>query len=277
MASTAVPSLLLLMALGTADAAGPQLTPLWSAPGFANPESVALSADGTFLYVSNVDGEGGARDGRGGISRLSLEGAMLERHWATGLDAPKGMALRGNRLYVSDVTSLAELDSGSGALIARHDAPDSGFLNDVALAPDGGVLASDSAKSRIYAWRDGRMEVWLQHDLLRSVNGMLPERKRLVVSTMQGRLLAIDWKTREITELAHGLGDGDGIAALGGGAYLVSEWPGRLFHVEAGGKSSTLMDLREDKRYLNDILLVGDRLIVPNWEPGTVSAYRLRR
>lgn len=51
---------------------------------------------------------------------------------------------------------------------------------------------------------------------------------------------------------------------------------GRLFHVEAGGKSGTLMDVREGKHDLNDILLVGDRLIVPDWEPGTISAYRLR-
>lgn len=260
-----------------ADPAAPRLEPSWVAPGFANPESVALSADGRFLYVSNVDGEGDARDGKGGISRLSLDGRMLERDWATGLDAPKGMALRGDRLYVSDVTALVEIDSDSGETVARHAAPDSGFLNDVALTADGVVLASDSARSRIYAWREGRMEVWLQDDLLRGVNGLLPEPARLVVSTMQGRLLAVDWNTRKMTQLAEGLGDADGIAALGGGAYLVSEWPGRLFHVQADGRVGTLIDAREEKRYLNDILLVGDRLVVPNWEPGTVSIYTLHR
>lgn len=82
---------------------------------------------------------------------------------------------------------------------------------------------------------------------------------------MHGRLLAVDWRSRTIKTLAEGLGDGDGIAALGDGGYLVSEWPGRLFHVSAGGESKTLRDLRDEKRYLNDILLVGDRLIVPNW------------
>lgn len=268
----------LLLTCGAAlQAAEPQLVPLWSTPGFANPESVALSQDGRFLYVSNVNGEGDARDGNGSIAKLSLDGKVIERGWATGLDGPKGMALRGGRLYVSDITALVELDSASGKVLARHDAPEAGFLNDVAFAPDGSVLVSDSAKARIYAWRDGRMQPWLQDDLLRSVNGLLPEGDRLVVTTMQGRLLAIDWTTRRITQLAEGLGDGDGLAALGDGGYLVSEWPGRLFHVRADGTSTVLLDGRKDKRYLNDFLLVGDRLLVPNWEPGTVSAYRLRR
>jgi hypothetical protein len=268
---------LLLAAAGALPAAEPQLSLLWRTPGFANPESVALSADRKFLYVSNVNGEGDARDGNGSIARLALDGRIIDRLWATGLDAPKGLLLRDKRLYAADVTALVEIDSLDGRIVARHDAPDAGFLNDVALAPDGNVLVSDSAKSRIYAWRDGQMQVWMQDDLLRAINGLLPEAERLVVSTMQGRLLAIDWTTRKITPLAEGLGDGDGIAALGHGSYLVGEWPGRLFHVTADGKSTVLMDGRKDKRYLNDFLLVDDQLIVPNWEPGTVSAYRVLR
>lgn len=253
----------------------PRLTPLWTTPGFPNPESVALGADGTFLYVSNVNGEGGGKDGNGSISRLSLDGKVLQHGWATGLDAPKGLALRDARLYVSDLTQLVEVDSSSGKILARHDAPGSGFLNDVAFAPDGAVLVSDSSRSRIYAWREGRMQVWLEDDLLDSVNGLFPEAGRLVASTMQGRLLAIDWNTRAISKLAKGLGDGDGIAALEDGSYLVSEWPGRLFHVRADGASDVVLDGRKEKKFINDFLRVGDHLYVPHWEPGSVSAYRI--
>lgn len=121
------------------------------------------------------------------------------------------------------------------------------------------------------------MDTWLEHELLRSINGLLPEPRRLVVTTMQGKLLAIDWQTRAITVLADGLGDADGLVALGNDAYLVGEWPGRLFHVTADGTTSVLLDTREAKRYLNDFILLGDRLIVPNWEPGTLSAYRVAR
>jgi hypothetical protein len=255
----------------------PQLTPAWTTTGLANPESAALAADRRFLYVSNVDGEGEARDGNGFIAKLALDGTLLQREWARGLDAPKGLALAGDRLFAADVSQLVEIDAGTGAVLARHDAPGAKFLNDVAIAPDGAVLVADSETARIYAWRDGRMDTWLAHDDLAAINGLLVEPERLVVTTMRGKLLAIDWRTQAITRLADDLGDADGVVALGHGDYLVSEWPGRLFLVRPDGTHDTLLDTRKDKRFINDFLLVDDLLVVPNWEPSTVTAYRLSR
>lgn len=280
--ATATVAMLVLLACATLPPDPPRLSVEWTTTGLANPESVVPSADGTFLYVSNVNGEGDAIDGNGFIARLGNDGTILEREWARGLDAPKGLALAGGTLFVADVTRLVELDAKTGEVRARHDIAGAKFLNDVAVATDGAtqadmVLVSDSATARIHAWRDGRMETWLEHDLLKSINGLLPERGRLVVTTMQGRLLAVDWRTKEITILAQDLGNADGVAALGDGDYLVGEWPGRLFHVRADGSSSTLLDSREGKTYLNDFLRIGDRVIVPNWEPSTVTAYRLER
>lgn len=253
----------------------PRLEAVWSTTGLANPESVVPDATGRFLYVSNVNGEGDARDGNGFIARVGLDGRLLQREWATGLDAPKGLALVGDRLFVSDVTVLAEIDATTGRVVARHDAPGAGFLNDVVATPGAGILISDSARARIYTWRDGRMGVWLEHELLGSVNGLLAQTDRLLVTTMRGRLLSVDWNTREIRTLAQGLADADGIAVLDDGSFLVSEWPGRLFHVRADGTSSTLLDTRQEKRFWNDFLLRGDLLLVPNWEPSTLSAYRV--
>lgn len=258
-------------------AAPPTLEEAWRVTGLAAPESAALSADGAFLYVTNVNGEGEARDGNGFISRIALDGRVLEREWARGLDAPKGVARAGDRLYVSDIDRLVVLDATTGAVRERHEIAGAGFLNDVAVAPDGGVLITDSANARIYRFADGRAETWLEQPLLDSINGLLPEGDRLIVTTMAGRLLAVDWTTRAVTELAEGLGDGDGVAALGVGAYLVSEWPGRLFTVGADGAVSTVLDTRAANAYMNDFLLVGDLLVIPNWQPGSVTAYRLRR
>jgi len=255
----------------------PGLERLWELQGLPNPESVIPGAGGDFLYVSNVGGDAEARDGNGVVSRVSMDGTLLQRDWATGLDAPKGMALAGRRLFVSDITALVEIDTHDGRVVARHPAPEAKFLNDVAVAPDGSVLVSDSANARIYAWHDGRMDTWLEDPLLAAVNGLLPETSRLIVVTMQGRLLAIDWRTHAVTVLAEGLGNGDGIAALGGGAYLVSEWPGRLFHVAADGTPTVLLDTRAQGKYLNDVLLLDDRLIAPNLEPGSLTAWRVVR
>lgn len=254
----------------------PRLEQVWRVTGLANPESVALSADGTFLYVTNVNGEGDAEDGNGFISRVSVNGEMLEREFARGLDAPKGIMLGGDALYVADVNDMVVLDAATGAVRRRVPAPGARFLNDLTFAPDGNVLIADSGGARIYAIRTDTMEIWLEHEMLDSINGFLPEPQRLLVTTMAGRLLAIDYESRAVTVLAEGLGDADGIAALGEGRYLVSEWPGLMHVVNTGdGSHETIMDSREEQRFLNDFLLVDDVFYQPHWEPSELTAYRV--
>lgn len=260
-----------------AQAAAPRLELVWRAGNLANPESAALSADKSFLYVTNVNGEGDAKDGNGFIARVATDGRVLEREFSRGLDGPKGIMLAGDALYVADIDQLVVVDAESGAIRRRVPAPGARFLNDLAIAPDGQVLIADSDTQRIYSVRNDKIEVWLEHDLLRSVNGLLPESARLVVTTMHGRLLAVDYGTHEITVLAEGLGDADGVAALGDGRYLVSEWPGLIHVVSPDGSHATILDTRAENRLLNDFLLVGDTLYQPHWEPGEISAYRIVR
>lgn len=252
-----------------------RLDQIWRVGGLAAPESVALSADGTFLYITNVNGEGGAKDGNGFISRVSIDGRMLQRDFATGLDAPKGVMLGGDALYVADIDHLVVIDAASGAVRRRVPAPGARFLNDLTFAPDGQVLMADSAGQRIYAVASDTAEIWLEHPMLAAINGLLPEPGRLVVTTMAGRLLAIDYETREITVLAEGLGDADGVAALGDGRYLVSEWPGLMHVVNPDGAHMALLDTRAEERFMNDFLLVGDVLYQPHWMPGELTAYRV--
>lgn len=253
-----------------------RLEQVWRVGGLANPESAALSADGAFLYVTNVSGEGEAQDGNGFISRVSLNGEVLQREFARGLDGPKGIMAGGDALYVADIDELVVLDAATGAIRRRVPAPGAQFLNDLAFAPDGAVLMADSATQRIYSVYSDTAEVWLDHALLDSVNGLLPEPDRLIVTTMAGRLLAIDYQSRAVTVLAEGLGNADGVAAIGDGRYLVSEWPGLMHVVDtADGSHETIMDTQSEERFLNDFLLVGDILYQPHWEPSELTAYRV--
>ena len=254
-------------------AVGP--APVWRLTGLAEPESVAIGGDGRTLYVANVGGEGEVKDGDGFISRVSADGRMLQRRWVTGLDAPKGAIVASGKLYVSDIDRLVEIDIAAGKVAARYPAPGATFLNDVAVAPDGTVLVTDSGTGRIFALVEGAMRVWSADPLLKSANGLLPEPGRLVVTTMEGKLLAMDYGPRVAWVLAEGLGQADGVAAADGGGYFVSEWPGRLFRVGPDGRWRVLIDTRGSQTYINDLIRTGDRLIVPNWKPGSLTAYRL--
>jgi sugar lactone lactonase YvrE len=270
-------SIAALAALLGAPAQAVSLQPLWTLTGLEDPESAAISADGQTFYVANVAGEGDAADGRGFISRVSRDGKMLQKEWVTGMDAPRGGIVAGNRLFVSDITKLVEIDIAVGTIVARYPAPGAKFLNDVAVLPDGTVVVSDSGTARIYALKNGVMTVWAEGPLLAAVNGLSPEKDRLVIITMASRLLAMDYKTHAITVLATGIGDGDGLAALGGGRYLVSAWPGQLFEVAPDGKLTTLIDSRNGGTYINDLILVGDTLILPHMKPGSLEALKIIR
>jgi outer membrane protein assembly factor BamB len=267
---------LMLASIARADAAGVMLEPLWTLKGLAAPESAALAADGSFLYVSNINGDPEAVDGNGYIARVSTDGKMLDEKWATGLNAPKGVVLSGGHLFVADITRLVEIDTKTGKIVHSYDAPGAKFLNDTAVAPDGRVLASDSATARIYVLENGAMKPFLEDKKFAAINGLLVEKDRLVIVTMQGLLLAMDWKSKALTQLGDGFGDGDGLATFALHAYIVSEWPGQLWAVAPDGTKTVLVDSRTEKTYINDFVLAGDILYVPHLEPGSLSAYRVK-
>ena len=259
------------------QARAPQLEQIWRTAGFSSPESITPSVDGNFFYVSNVNGEGDVRDGNGFISRVSPDGAILTREWATGLHAPKGLALRDGALYVSDIDHVVIFDAVTGAERERHAAEGARFLNDLAFTPRGELLIADSGTQKLYVLSESGISTWLEHELLNSINGILPERERLLVTTMRGRLLAIDYGTKAISVLAEGLDQADGVARLSADRYIVTAWPGQAFAVNAQtGISERILDTREEPRFLNDILRVGNTLYVPHWEPGELTAYRIR-
>lgn len=74
------------------------------------PESVLYDKSGNILYVSNINGKPTEKNGQGFISKVTLDGRIQVLKWATGLHAPKGSAIYKNKLYVSDIDHLIEID-----------------------------------------------------------------------------------------------------------------------------------------------------------------------
>ena len=251
----------------------PSLEAMWITEGFANPEGVAVGVDGNY-YISNISGAGRDKDGVGWISRLAPSGDVLVTKWAEGFDAPKGMAVLDGKLYVADIDRIHVLSTETGDRLDVIDAPGATFLND-ATTWNGAVYVSDSGGAHIYKIVSGDAEVWLEDPVLEGINGLLGDADRLLVSTMdEGALLEIS-SAGDVTTLAIGMFKADGIGIAPDGTYLVSSWPGQIFHVDATGSVTELLTTEVAEIYQNDLTVIGDMVIVPNWQPGTVTAWRI--
>ena len=111
--------------------------------GFKVPESVRYDAALDAYFVSNIDGNPNQKDNNGAIVRLDAANPGTPVDVVRGgqngvtLNAPKGMAIAGDTLWVADIDVVRAFDKNTGAVIATIDLAPMGatFLNDVAIAP----------------------------------------------------------------------------------------------------------------------------------------------
>ena len=240
-------------------------------------------------YVSNVNGDPGVADGNGYIAKLSLNGEVLEQQWATGLNAPLGIALHDGKLYVADIDEVAVIDTASGKVTATHQAPGATFLNDVTAHEDGRVFISDMMQNQIWKLEGDQLELWLQDEALENPNGLLAEQDRLVVAAwgkpkedfstdVPGHLKAVDYASKSIESIGPGepIGNLDGVEPDGQGGYLVTDWfSGGLYNISADGKAELLMDLNQGSA--DHEFVAGENLaVIPMMMDGTVTAYKVQ-
>lgn len=270
-------SLPLCLLLGVQAQAAKQLEPLWQTADLPTPESVLYVADkkSPYLFVSLIDGQGDVVDGKGGIAKLTTEGEVIDKEWITGLNAPKGMALYKNHLYVADITELVIIDIEEEKVIEKIPVADSVFLNDVTVNSSGIVYVSDTRTNKVHRYQNGKVELYL--DNVTSANGLKALGSNLVVGAGQ-ELLLVDAKKNRLV-IAKGFESGiDGIEMIERGEFIVSCWVGLVYYVHGDGRLELLIDSREEKINTADIGYdpTNKHLFVPNFFKDTVTAYQLK-
>jgi hypothetical protein len=254
-----------------------QLEQLWQASDLPTPESVLYVADkkSPFLFVALIDGQGDQADGKGGIAKLTTDGKLIDKDWITGLNAPKGMAIDGNYLYVADITELVIIDIKKQQVTQKIPVENAVFLNDVTVSSAGVVYVSDTRTNKVHRFHKGKMDTYLEN--VSSANGLKALGSSLLVGAGPELLMIDADKNRQV--IAKGFEAGiDGIEMTKPGEFLVSCWVGLVYYVHSDGRLERLIDSREAKINTADIGYdqASQQLYVPNFFKNTVTAYQLK-
>jgi sugar lactone lactonase YvrE len=225
--------------------------------GFQHPESAAYDADLDVWYVSNINGSPVEKDGNGYISRLKGDGTVDSLKFIVGgqngvtLNAPKGMAIQGDTLWVADIDAVRAFDRRTGAPVATVDlAGQAKFLNDVAIGPDAiyvtdtGVEGTPSGINHTgpdQIFRIGpehRATVALRSDSLTGPNGIAWDgvHNRFVIVPFAGNVVRAWTPGSKRTEaLGTTKGQLDGLEVLDSARLLITSWAdSSLFVFEHG-------------------------------------------
>jgi len=242
-------------------------TTLWT------PESVLFDATTKTLYVANIGDF--QKENSGFISKLDLNGKVVNRDWVKGLTAAKGMGLYQNKLYVAELKTLAVIDVNSGTILQRILVEGAEFLNDVTIDSKGIIYVSDSRNGKVYRFENGKPAVYLEN--LKNPNGLLSVGNDLYILA-DGSLMKAD-ASKKITTLAQGMeGNSDGIEMVKEGEFIVSSWQGVIYFVKSDGSKKMLLDTRDKKSNTADIGYDATNKIVyvPTFAKNMVVAYQLK-
>jgi hypothetical protein len=262
--------------LSTATAQKTQLVKKWETDSILKvPESVLYDANNKILYVANIDGQPGEKDGKGSIGKVGLDGTVVSASWVSGLNAPKGMGLHKNTLWVADLDEVVAIDITNGSVTQKVKVDGAQFLNDVTVDKNGVVYVSDSRTKKVHRIENGKATDHLVD--LKGPNGLLVHENVLYVLD-SGGLYKVG-EDKSLTMITDGMEGGtDGIEHVKDNDFIVSSWSGVVYYVKGDGSKEKLLDTRDQKINSADIGYDAKNRIVyvPTFWKNSVVAYELK-
>ena len=212
----------------------PKATFLTETVGLSHCESAVHDAQRDVIYASLI---GDREPGDGSVATVGTDGKLMNAKFVSGLNDPKGIAITKDKLYVSDVTELVEVDINTGKILKKHTAEGVAFLNDVAIAPDGAIYVSDTRASKVFKLdAEGTFSLWLDDPKLDSPNGLLIQGNTMYVASWGGapeggRVSKLDMSTKEIVPVTEIIGNLDGIRPYDKDHLIISDWRSGKTHL----------------------------------------------
>jgi len=248
---------------------------------FSTPESVNYDEAHKQLYVSNINREGNENEKDNGyISKISITGQIIERDWITGLKGPKGADIYENKLLVTDIDRIVEINIDSGQVVNTYPCKDAKFLNDLIIDKNGTAYISDSSpeNSVIYSLENGQLEKWLEGKEVKSPNGLYIHDGSLYFGNSgDNKLKKVNLETKEIETVAE-VGFGiDGLRMNSKGDFILSDWQGKTVLQKASGEQHVLINTSDKKINSADLeyLKASDLLFIPTFFDNRVFIYKV--
>ncbi|NOQ80992.1 MAG: hypothetical protein GQ548_00525 [Methylophaga sp.] len=226
--------------------------------GFATPESVEYNPIEDVYLVTNINGGSLAVDGNGFISKLKPNGRVIDLKWIDGkksgvtLNAPKGAAIVGKHLFVTDIDQVHVFRLSDGQQKKSITITGSTFLNGITSGAGDYVYVTDSGFSAglepsgtdaIYkVWASGQYETIIKDKNLGGPNGIWDDDGQLVVVTFgSGKMISIDRSGKQ-TALPTPPNDKlDGLIKLEDGRFILSSWGGSAIYAMNKDHSFTVL------------------------------------
>jgi hypothetical protein len=267
--------------------------------GFNIPESVKYDAELDVYFVSNINGNPSQKDNNGWIGRVHADSLGAVTRLVEGgkggvnLNAPKGMAIKGDTLFVADIDMLRRFNKRTGASFENVSLREqqATFLNDVAVGPDGIYVTDTGIRfdatggmthpgvNRVFKVVGTLVtSARLNADSLMNPNGIAWDAKnsRFVLAPFGGPSISA-WKPGDstFTAMTSGPGGYDGVEVLDNGNVLVSSWTDSTVYILHGG--THMMPLVKNVAAPADIGVDTKRSLVaiPRFNDGKVEYWRI--
>lgn len=232
-------------------------------PNLQGPESARYDRDLDVWFVSNINGQPLGKDNNGYISRLRPDGVPYSIKFIEGgkkgvtLNAPKGLAINGDTLWVADIDVARAFNKRTGALIANVSTQGRAkFLNGATVGPDGAVYMTDTGilfgpkgevshpgPDQVLRITRGGAKAVFASPKLEGPNGITwdSQRKRFVIVSFLGKGI-YGWKPgdKDVESIGSGPGQQDGVVFLPDGRLLVTSWTDSTLFVLENGKARTV-------------------------------------
>ncbi len=222
------------------------LVKILSDVGLKTPESVLFDKKRDVYLISNINGKPHDKDGNGFVSKVTPEGDLTLKFIESGkdgaeLNAPKGLTISDDTLYVADIDTVRKFDASTGKPLGNIVIPGATFLNDVATGKDGQVYVTDSGltpefesngSDAIYVIKGDKPKRLTSGATLGGPNGIIAGDGGVWVSTFRsGEVYWVSDRGQKTKVMKTPQGANDGIVATKDGRLVVSSWDGQGIYV----------------------------------------------